>query len=382
MKYAIVIEKGATSYGAYVPDLPGCVAAAETRKEVLKLIKEAIKFHLEGMRADEEPIPQPHSEAERREEETVSENSQERESYIMEPPDTICVVHEKQIKIDEAWHDKLERALKNVAPNTYIHVLPIDSLRENTKADLFIVLGGDGTILRAARRLYNQQKPILGIKHGRLGFLAASTAETFERSVHQIVNGQCEIHQQMMLNCECQISPGEIWNHVAVNEFVISAGESQSVIEVELQVRDANRATVGFTVFSGDGLMVSTPMGSTAYNFAAGGPIVEPTSVPSSTVASFVITPICAHSFSNRSIVADAPMTRTLELRVRGRFREGTSIVVDGDRSTQLVLKAENENKISIKCSEFRLQMMRFAEYSFFEALRDKLGFSGGITQA
>ncbi len=195
------------------------------------------------------------------------------------------------------------------------------------KSDYAVVLGGDGSIISAARHLSAARVPVIGVNLGRLGFLAEFSVAEFKHYFDDIVSGKARIERRMMLGC--RVSDGshprrERFSSKAVNDVFITAGPPSHVIEMQIAV-DGER----LPSCVGDGLIVSTPTGSTAYNLSAGGPILA------GSMEAMVITPICPHSLSFRPIVIDA--ASVVEIHCT-RLNEGTTISVDGQVATGLAL--------------------------------------------
>jgi NAD+ kinase len=202
-------------------------------------------------------------------------------------------------------------------------------------ADLVLVLGGDGTLLSVARRLRGRQVPIAGVNFGRLGFLASFSPAEFQLRLPELASGRLPVTRRLAL--EASIVPARSGCNLAdlsdvaakrklvataLNDAVITAGPPFRMTELEL---GENGETV--VRFFGDGLIVSTPSGSTAYNVSAGGPIIAPE------VAAMVVTPICPHSLSFRPVVI--PATSTLLVRMV-RVNAGTTLFLDGQVSSRL----------------------------------------------
>jgi NAD+ kinase len=199
-------------------------------------------------------------------------------------------------------------------------------------ADLIVVLGGDGTLLAQTRRCVGLGLPLLGVNFGKLGFLA----EFDLQSLREQLTGLCAdaplpLREAWLLRAEVYAATGELrFADVALNECVITAGPPYRIIALSLRINDEDGPTV-----SGDGIIVSTPTGSTAYNVSAGGPIVGPG------VDAMAITPIAAHSLAFRPIVVEADsriellMLRVNQAQVDGRAI-GTTLVFDGQTSTPL----------------------------------------------
>ncbi len=203
------------------------------------------------------------------------------------------------------------------------------------EADFAIVLGGDGSIISAARHLSAARVPVIGVNLGRLGFLAEFSVAEFKHLFGDIVAGRARVERRMMLGC--RVGPRtaatstqrparlqERFFSKAVNDVFILAGPPFHVIEMQIVV-DGER----LPSCVGDGLIVSTPTGSTAYNLSAGGPILA------GSMEAMVITPICPHSLSFRPIVIDA--ASVIEIRCT-RINEGTTVLVDGQVGTGLAI--------------------------------------------
>ena len=200
-------------------------------------------------------------------------------------------------------------------------------------ADAILVLGGDGTLLATARRLHGRAIPLMGVNFGRLGFLASFTPEEFPRHLDLLLAGKLPIVRRAMLEASVigkevrSLEPGEVisrrrFSATALNDAVITAGPPFHMIELELGANGDQ----GIRYF-GDGVIVSTPSGSTAYNVSAGGPIISPD------VEAFCITPICPHSLSFRPVVVSARSSVVVQAV---RVNEGTTLFCDGQASTKL----------------------------------------------
>jgi NAD+ kinase len=205
------------------------------------------------------------------------------------------------------------------------------------KCDFAVVFGGDGSIISAGRNLRRSKVPVIGVNLGKLGFLAEFSVSELEKYFNDIVSGKAPIERRMMLGCKIFSSSnrGRVkFNSVAINDVYITAGTLHRTIELKLVVN--NQTVAGFV---GDGLIISTPTGSTAYNLSASGPILD------RSMEAMVITPICPHSLSFRPIVIDA--SSKVEIS-RVRIDEVTIISVDGQDSSELsgddIAVVEREN--------------------------------------
>jgi len=189
-------------------------------------------------------------------------------------------------------------------------------------ADFAVVFGGDGTILSAARHLSETGVPVIGVNIGKLGFLAEFSIEELERLFERIVIDESLIEKRMVLYCSVLRDGKEMFSSTAINDVVISAGPPFSLIDLQITVQGQRLAGC-----VGDGLIISTPTGSTAYNLSTGGPIIA------ADLAAIVITPVCPHSLSFRPIVINAESTvEVLPIRVN----TGTSVILDGQILTEL----------------------------------------------
>jgi NAD+ kinase len=220
-------------------------------------------------------------------------------------------------------------------------------------AGMVFALGGDGTILHAARVVGALGIPILGINLGKLGFLAEVSPEALSESIGEIVRGQFRIEERLVLAATSPQLPGREFR--AVNDFVVDKGRSSRLIDLETSIDGAFAVT-----YRGDGLIVSTPTGSTAYALSNGGPIVAPTS------RVFGITPISPHTLSGRPLVL--PDTSTITIAVR-RAGDGVLFSADGQEEAFLTSPAE----LVVRRAPYALRLVKRAGPTFFDVLRAKL---------
>jgi NAD+ kinase len=184
------------------------------------------------------------------------------------------------------------------------------------KADFAVVFGGDGTILSAARDLSETDVPVIGVNVGRLGFLAEFSLEEVKNLFDRLTTEKKLIEKRMMLKCTVAGRGSEKLVSTAINDVVITAGPNFNMVDLKITVRGQSLADC-----IGDGLIISTPTGSTAYNLSAGGPIL------SANLAAIVITPLSPHTLSFRPIVIDAD--NKIEIYPQ-RINEGTTVILDG----------------------------------------------------
>ena len=229
--------------------------------------------------------------------------------------------------------------------------------------DLVVVLGGDGSILRTARWLAYEQVPVLGVNLGTLGFLAGFSREDVAGAVDEIEAGRFRLVEHLMFETEIVRGGRVLRTELGLNETSILAGPPFSMIEIRLLV-DGELATT----YRADGLIVSTPVGSTAYNLSAGGPIVR------KDLDAFVFTPLNPHTLSNRTVVESA--ARTYELLVP-RPNPGSACVVDG----QVVAALEAGDGVRVRRAVPRFTLVETSHHGYYRTLREKLGW-GGVLRA
>ena len=226
-------------------------------------------------------------------------------------------------------------------------------------ANVLVCFGGDGTILHAAHEANARNIPILGVNLGSIGFMAE--LEHGELSLlSRLAGGRFGIERRMMLDVSVRREGRFVFSEQALNDAVLTKGAVARVLDLEVT---SDRVTI--SSFSGDGLVVATPTGSTAYSMAAGGPIVEPTA------QNFVISPICAHSVFSKSFVLSAAGTVTVtpaELN-----RKQVYLSVDGGKAFAL----RQGDKVRICRSRYETALLRLTDKSIYEILRTKM--TGGI---
>jgi len=197
----------------------------------------------------------------------------------------------------------------------------IDVLKQ---ADYAVVFGGDGTILSAARDLSEADVPVIGVNVGKLGFLAEFAVKELEQLFDRITKNELLIEKRMILSCNIESNGREKFSSTAINDVVVTAGEPFNMIELKVSVQGQSLAGC-----AGDGIIISTPTGSTAHSLSAGGPIL------SANLSAIVITPVCPHSLSFRPIVIDAGSIIEVQ---PVRVNAGTTVILDGQVSERLQL--------------------------------------------
>ena len=227
------------------------------------------------------------------------------------------------------------------------------------KADLLVVLGGDGTILSVAGQLGEAIKPIFGINIGSLGFLTCSSSNAYRDAVEAIAKGRITFSERTLLDVRINISGREIKRLIGLNDAVFSRGELSRLIRLRTRVNGEV-----LTEFNADGLIVATATGSTAYSLSAGGPILAPES------GVLVITPICPHVLTNRSlIVADNAVIEVEAME----HDYPVFLTVDGRDPIRLEANAV----VSTRKAEKTLPLAVMPDVSFFSVVRQKLKWSG-----
>ncbi|HHW72268.1 MAG TPA: NAD(+)/NADH kinase [Firmicutes bacterium] len=232
--------------------------------------------------------------------------------------------------------------------------------------DLVIVLGGDGTLLNTARLASCVKVPVFGVNVGHLGFLTEVETDGLLPALDRLLTGDYSIEERMLISAAVQRDGQEIARHIALNDFVVTRGTFARIIEFSIFAAGQH-----VTDYVGDGVIVATPTGSTAYSLAAGGPIVEPL------LESICITPICPHSLSGRSVV----IRPEVEVQIRlNRASEAVMLTIDGYDGFPLM----TGDTVTIKRAEQRALFVRLGDRGFFQVLHSRLKMpqmGGGIRE-
>ncbi|MFH1123096.1 MAG: NAD(+)/NADH kinase [Pseudomonadota bacterium] len=224
----------------------------------------------------------------------------------------------------------------------------------------FIVLGGDGTLLGAARKVARYGAPILGVNLGGLGFLTEITLKRLYPAVEMMLRGELEVESRLMLETKVFRKDEEACRFVVLNDVVINKGALARIIDLDVYINNQF-----LTTFRADGLIVSTPTGSTAYNLSAGGPVLFPT------MESFILTPICPFTLTNRPIIL--PAEHTVSIRLANESEERVSLTLDG----QVGFNLSYGDKVMISTSKERIKLVKSPDQGYFEILREKLRWGG-----
>jgi len=227
-------------------------------------------------------------------------------------------------------------------------------------ADIVLVLGGDGSILRSVHQMGRRQLPVLGVNLGKLGFLADVSPEELPNVLPMICGGDYRVAEFVMFECSVLRGEQQLEHLIGLNEVVVRAGAPFRIVDVDLYV-DGELVTT----YSCDGLIISTPVGSTAHSLSAGGPILA------HELSAFVISPISPHTLTNRPVVDSA--SRVYEMVAQPLA--GTAVVVDG--TTLRVLEPEDRVRVSQADACFR--RVEVAGHSYYRTLREKLGWGGRL---
>ncbi|MBN2284374.1 MAG: NAD(+)/NADH kinase [Deltaproteobacteria bacterium] len=230
--------------------------------------------------------------------------------------------------------------------------IPRDRLASLT--DMIIVFGGDGTLLRAARSIRKSQVPLVGINLGGFGFMTVINLGDMFNAMEMILKGDYQTSRRMML--EASVDGVE---HSALNDIVITRGSLSRMVVLETFIDGKY-----LTTYKADGLIISTPTGSTAYSLSAGGPIVKPEHY------SIIITPICPHTLTNRPIMLPPEVTMTVVVMTPER---GVSVTLDG----QDLFELRSGDRVMIRKSPYDIHLVDSPLHDYWEILRTKLGWGG-----
>jgi len=249
-----------------------------------------------------------------------------------------------EVFLDKETASLLESAEKSLSRNE----MP-------SQVDLLVVLGGDGTLLAAARALNRKPVPILAVNLGGLGFLTVITKEELYPTLELVLAGNFKTERRVQIEGELVRADEVISSFLALNDVVLNKGAIARILDFDVLVNGRFIST-----YKSDGLIVSTPTGSTAYSLAAGGPIVTPA------VEAFVVTPICAHTLTNRPLVL--PDSVQIEVVVKSQ-REVAYLTVDG----QMGIATHSDDTVRLKKASSCVEIIQPPHKDYFEILRQKL---------
>ncbi len=238
------------------------------------------------------------------------------------------------------WYDKAEE-LSSLCPD---------------QTDFIMVFGGDGLLIATARSIAKTNIPIIGVNFGRLGFLTEFNLSEFFEQIPSILSGNNSIVSRMMLNCEVERDREVIYSSLAVNDAVIKITDIARMLYTTLFIDNEE-----ITTYGGDGIIIATPVGSTAYSLSAGGPIISPN------FSAFVITPICPHLLTLRPLVVG--MHHFIKIRILATSKESVVLSLDG----QINLSLQNNDQVKISRSQESFHLIQNNNRSFYRVLQEKL---------
>jgi NAD+ kinase len=228
-----------------------------------------------------------------------------------------------------------------------------------THTELVIVLGGDGTLLSVARQVWNRNIPILGVNLGGLGFLTEVHLEELYRVLERVIQGDFKTNERDVISVAVIHKGERMAEFTVLNDAVINKGALARIIDIEITINGEYLNT-----FQSDGLIISTPTGSTAYNLSAGGPIVYPS------LHNLIITPICPHTLTNRPIVIPDDVEVRAVLKSK---QQEVILTLDGQQGFPL----EFEDVVEVKKADGRILLIKSPYRSYFDLLREKLKWGG-----
>lgn len=232
----------------------------------------------------------------------------------------------------------------------------IEDIKNN--CDIAFIIGGDGTLLRSAQELAKADIPICGINRGRLGFLVDISPNHIEENLNNILSDNYSVDERISLTGTVIRNGKEISKNISFNDVVVHSKDAVRMIEMDTTLNGESLYRV-----NADGLVVSTPTGSTAYSLSSGGPILEPT------MDALVIVPICPHLLSNRPFVID--MNSTIEIKLSEKSDTNASVTFDG----QINVPIQANDIIKISKGEVMLKLIQPPGINFLSILREKLGW-------
>jgi len=273
-----------------------------------------------------------------------------RAGFVLKPKDT-TKLKDIFLKIKKIFEKHSIEVLIDSVSAKAIGLLGIEFDEMCKSADFLVALGGDGTLISLARRSYKYNKPILGINAGNLGFLTDINPDNIEDFIKEFLKGNYRIDERMVIEVDYRDKKLYAFNDIVISKEVIS-----SMINIRVDTNESYLNT-----YYGDGLIISTPTGSTAYNLSAGGPVVYPLT------EGFILTPICPHSLTQRPLIL--PSKFEIEVSVQENFAK---LVIDGQEIYNL------DEKIKIKKALNPAKLIHRVERNYFDVLRKKLHWGDG----
>ena len=270
--------------------------------------------------------------------------------FVLKPKETLKI-KDMFLKIKSVFEKYNIEVLLDLVSAKSIGLLGVEFESMCKQVDFIVALGGDGTLISVSRRAYKFDKPILGINAGNLGFLTDINPDNIEEFIKDYLNKNYRIDERMVIEIEYKDKTLYAFNDVVISKDVIS---SMINIQVDTNERFLN-------TYRGDGLIFSTPTGSTAYNLSAGGPVVYPLT------ESFILTPICPHSLSQRPLVLPSNFIITAVVK-----ENISKLIIDGQEIYSL------DDKIILKKAKRKAKLIHRVERNYFDVLREKLNWGEG----
>lgn len=256
--------------------------------------------------------------------------------------------------IEQGYHVLVEDALDGLLPFEDVNYVSLDEV--GASADLAIVIGGDGNMLRTARTLSHYDIKVIGVNRGTLGFLTDISPDNVTEQIREVLLGRYHEDPRFLLEVAIIRDQRTIATGFAVNEIVIHPSKLAHMVKYEVYINDRN-------AFSqrADGLIISTPTGSTAYSLSAGGPIIEPS------LEALIVSPMFPHSLSSRPIVINSDSV------IRLKFTTSQRLEVTCD--SQIIIPTSSTNEIVIRRSPYKFNLIHSNQYDYFKNLSNKLGW-------
>ncbi len=264
-------------------------------------------------------------------------------------------------KADEFEKWLIKKNIKVIKKENIAHSNSFFKKKIFAPSDLFcvFVLGGDGTFLTAARWIYNQNIPIIGVKFGEVGFLAELSENNLFSAAENIINENFITQPRMRLRVQLIRNNIEYFSEAVLNDIVINKGALARLADIKTYIDDYY-----LTTYRADGLIVSTPTGSTAYSLAAGGPVIHPS------VSSILMTPICPFTLTNRPLIVPDSVSIRIETSKKS---SDIMLTIDGQEGVEI----DREDKIIIKKWPYPINMIRIPNQLYYDVLKTKLRWSG-----
>ena len=261
------------------------------------------------------------------------------------------------LKVEKAFKKHNTRVYLDTNSAKMIGLIGIEFDRMCNECDILVSIGGDGTLISLARRSYKYNKPIMGINAGKLGFLTDVSIDELESFLGKFFNGEYRIDKRMMLRIEI-----EGYKYYAFNDIVFSKETISSMVDLKVEaeclVNEKEKERYWLNTYYGDGLIISTPTGSTAYNLSAGGPVVFPLT------KSLILTPLCPHSLTQRPLVLPSEFRLLIESNTK------VEVILDGQEIVHLY-----NGQAKIKIATKSAKLIHRVERNYFDVLREKLNW-------